>query len=194
MNFFSKLFNQKPTKENEKTTKEVSLALDDLFVQRFIEKGGKFIYCSTANEVNDNLKKILQENNWGQLSLLSSDLEKFLKESNAEIVQIYNSSIPIFTECEYLIAEECEILFSSNQMKSTKLSSFSDNFIVFAKTSQLVGKRNDALTGIQFNYKGNIPSNISSIKNFTLNKEDDSFLNYGYSNSKNLYLLLFEDL
>ena len=51
------------------------------------------------------------------------------------------------------------------------------------------------LTGIKTNFRGNIPTNISSVKNYSITDNvADDFLNYGNSNSKNLYLLLFEDL
>ena len=33
-----------------------------------------------------------------------------------------------------------------------------------------------------------------AIKNYTLKKDDDNFLNYGNNNAKNLFLLLLEDL
>jgi hypothetical protein len=52
----------------------------------------------------------------------------------------------------------------------------------------------EGLTGIKTNFQGNIPTNISSITNYKIDVDDDSFLTYGNSNSKNLYLLLFEDL
>jgi hypothetical protein len=51
----------------------------------------------------------------------------------------------------------------------------------------------ESLTGIKLKYKGDLPTNISSIKNYDLNKEDDNFMSYGNNNSKKLYLLLLED-
>ncbi len=79
-------------------------------------------------------------------------------------------------------------------MSTHKIASLTDNFIVFAKTSQLVKDTGQGLTGIKTNCKESIPTNISAVKNYTLEKEDDNFLNYGNNNSKNLYLLLLEDL
>ena len=96
--------------------------------------------------------------------------------------------------CEHLIAENGSVLFSSNQLKEFKIAELSDNFIVYATTSQLVKSKGESLTGIKSRYQGNIPSNISAIKNYNLTHKDTDFLNYGNTNSKNLYLLLFEDL
>ena len=48
------------------------------------------------------------------------------------------------------------------------------------------------LQGIKAQNKKNIPSNITTIKHFKV-EEATNFLSYG-SSSKNLYLLLLEDL
>ena len=105
-----------------------------------------------------------------------------------------DQELPFFSTCEHLIADKGDILLSSNQLKSKKITEFSENFIIYASTSQIVKDTGQGLTGIKTNSKQNLPTNISAIKNYTLKKNDDNFLNYGNSNSKNLYLLLFEDL
>ena len=193
MKFIKKLFNI-PIKESKEVQKqEVDLALDDLFVHHFIEKGGKFLYCLKNDEIAENLKYILQENNWQNITLLDSDLSVFL-EKEIEVSDNFQPEIPVLTSCEHLIADNGNILFSSNQLKSVKLSEMPLNFIVYATTSQLVKDTGQGLTGIKTNSKKNIPTNISAVKNYSIKKNDDNFLNYGNNNSKNLYLLLFEDL
>ena len=194
MSFFKKLFNI-PIKEDKEIQKqEVDLSLDDLFVHNFVEKGGKFLYSSDKLEVADNLNNILKENNWKQLTLLDSKLSAFFNKKDVKISENFNADVPVFLNCEHLIADNGDILFSSNQLKSTKLSEMPQNFIVYATTSQLVNDMGQGLTGIKIHHKGNLPTNISAIKNYNINKNDDNFLNYGNSNSKNLYLLLLEDL
>jgi L-lactate utilization protein LutC len=194
MNFFKRLFHSEAKEEEEIKNQEVHLALDDLFVHKFVEKGGKFLYSLSKSEVTDNLKNILKENNWNELTLLNNNLTAFFKENEVKISGKFNSNTPVFLNCEHLIAESGDVLFSSNQLKSNKLSDMPQNFIVYATTSQLVKDNREGLTGINRHYKGNLPTNISAIKNYNINKNDDNFLNYGNSNSKNLYLLLLEDL
>lgn len=193
MKFLKKLFNI-PIKESKEVQKqEVNLALDDLFVHHFIEKGGKFLYCLKNDEVSGNLKFILQENNWNDITLLDDNLSVFV-ENKINAQEEFQSEIPVLTSCEHLIADTGNILFSSNQLKSVKLSDMPLNFIVYATTSQLVKNMGEGLTGIKVNSKKTIPTNISAIKNYSLKQKEDSFLNYGNSNAKNLYLLLLEDL
>ncbi|MDB2384998.1 hypothetical protein N9V96_00835 [Polaribacter sp.] len=193
MNFLKKLFNI-PVKESKEVQKqEVDLALDDLFVHHFIEKGGKFLYCLKKEELVNNFKNILKENNWDGISLLDKKLSS-LAGKNAKIIDGLKKEIPVFSSCEHLIADNGNILFSSKQLKSAKLCEMPLNFIVYAKTSQLVKNMGEGLTGIKVNHRDSLPTNISAIKNYNFQQKDDSFLNYGNSNTKNLYLLLLEDL
>ncbi|MCI2230098.1 LUD domain-containing protein [Polaribacter sp. MSW13] len=194
MKLFKKIFNFSIKETKEIQSQEVNLSLDDLFVHNFIEKGGKFLYCLKKDEVIANLKSIISENNWSEILILDKNLSSFFKKEDVKIIESFNSKTPILTTCEHLIADNGDILFSSNQLKSKKFSELSENFIVYATTSQLVKDTSQGLTGIKTNNKENLPTNISAIKNYNLNKSEDNFLNYGNSNSKNLYLLLLEDL
>ena len=194
MKYLKKLFNISNKEAKEVQKQEVDLSLDDLFVYNFIKKGGKFLYCLEKDEIFENVKNILLENNWKSLLVTNSKLITFLNEKEIYIDQNHKKSIPFFTTCEHLIADRGNILFSSNQLKSTKLSEFSENFIVFATTSQLVQNAGEGLTGIKTNCKNALPTNISAVKDFEINKEDDTSLNFGNSSTKNLYLLLLEDL
>ena len=98
----------------------------------------------------------------------------------------------MFTTCEYLISNDGSILISSNQIAEKKLKDLPKNFIVFASTSQIVQSIGEGLQGIKAKNKKNIPSNITTIKHFKVD-EENNFLSYG-SSSKNLYLILLEDL
>ncbi len=194
MNFLKKLFNLS-NQENPVVEKQpVNLFMDDLFVHNFLKKGGKFLYCVKNAEVVVNLKNVLSENNWNELYLLNKNLATFFTKNEAKIVTNFSDETPVFSTCEHLIADNGDILFSSNQLGSTRLAEFPKNFIIYATTSQIVKNSGQGLTGIKMNYKQVLPTNISAIKNYNINKSDDNFLNYGNNNSKNLYLLLLEDL
>ena len=195
MNLFKKLFNSPKEKVTEEPSSELqNLPLDQIFVKNFIKNNGKFLYCTTLQEVVLNLENIIQENSWENISCNDNDLLKLIRSLNIKTIDKLTKQFPIFLSCEHLIAENGSILFSSNQLKEHKISELSENFIVYATTSQLVSTKGESLTGIKTRYQGNIPSNISAIKNYNLNSKDDDFMNYGNTNSKNLYLLLFEDL
>ena len=195
MSFFKKLFNIPEPKDTEEESLEFqNLPIDQIFVKNFIKNKGKFLYCTTLEEVTMNLSKIIEENSWRTISCNDNDLLKLLKAIKIETTEKFNSTLPLFLSCEHLIAENGSILFSSNQLKEHKISELSENFIVYATTSQLVNTKGESLTGIKSRYQGNIPSNISAINNFNIDTIEEDFMSYGNTNSKNLYLLLFEDL
>ncbi|CAM1364311.1 conserved hypothetical protein [Tenacibaculum litopenaei] len=195
MNFFKKLFNSNTESSKEEINRQpVDLSLDDLFVHNFINKGGKFLYCTSINEVIINLENIIKENKWSTLTCTDFNLLKITQQLPLTSQQVFDKNIPFFTTCEHLIADKGDILFSSNQLGSQKIAALPDFFIVYATTSQLVKNTSEGLTGIKTHFSGNIPTNISSVTNYTTERNSDDFLNYGNCNSKNLYLLLFEDL
>jgi hypothetical protein len=195
MDFFKKLFNSPKQKETlDEDLEFQDLPIDQIFVKHFIKNKGKFLYCTSLEEVTQNLSKIIQENSWTTLSCNDYDLLKLVKAIKVETTEKFSKNMPFFLSCEHLIAENGSILFSSNQLKEHKISDLSENFIVYATTSQLVNTKGESLTGIKSRYQGNIPSNISAINNFNITAIEEDFMSYGNTNSKNLYLLLFEDL
>jgi hypothetical protein len=197
MNIFKKIFSGKTesAKTAEIKKQDVALSLDDLFVHNFINKGGKFLYSLTFSELSKNLISVLDENSWKNITCLEDEkLSRYLDQLSIEINDNTNKRTPIFTTCEHLISDTGGILFSSNQIKENKINMLTNDFIVFAKTSQLVKNMGEGLTGIKNNFKDNLPTNICAIKNFSPETDEENFLTTQSSNSKNLYLLLLEDL
>ncbi len=195
MSFFKKLFNTpKPEEPKASHLEFENLPIEQIFVKKFIENQGKFLYCTSLTEVTTNIASIIKENSWEEIICNDYDLQKLIKSVDVKTSEKINNKIPLFVPCEHLIAENGSILFSSNQLKEFKISELSENFIVYATTSQLVNSKGESLTGIKTRYQGNIPSNISAIKNFNPSSKNEDFMSYGNTNSKNLYLLLFEDL
>ena len=198
MSFFKKIFKGK-IKEvpDDNNLEHENLPLDEIFVKNFINNKGKFLYSATLEEVAENLSSILSENDWSEIICIDSDLMKLVATIPVKISKKLSNKAPVFIGCEHLIAKDGSVLLSSNQLKDFKIPNLSDDFIVYATTSQIVKNKGEALTGINSRYKGNIPSNISAIGKYSVEldeHEENDFMIYGNTNSKNLYLLLFEDL
>jgi len=198
MNLFKKIFQQKHAVDDPVDTIQQdysNLPLDDSFVQNFIQKGGKFLYCTHQEDVNQNLLNIINENHWENIVCINDDLKKVLTTIDIESTTEINNDYPFFTNCEHLISEDGSILFSSEQVREKKIINLPDHFIVFAKTSQFVRNKSESMMGLKKNYqKGGYPTNISSIKSYIPERVDEDFLSYGNNNAKSLYLLLLEDL
>ena len=202
MNLFRKIFSAK-SKEEEKTSEKdqsdkylpkKELPVDELFTVNFNQNGGKFLYSESLEEAQEFLQKILEENNWKDKTalILNSKLKKKFKNFEWQTTKNINDGYFLFTTCEYLIANDGSLLISSNQIAEKKLKELPKNFIVFASTSQIVQTIGQGLQGIKVKNKKKIPSNITTIKHFKIDDETN-FMSYG-SSTKNLYLILLEDL
>jgi len=170
------------------------LSIDQKFVKKFIRKGGKFLYCADLKETESNLEHILHENDWSELICFEDKMKDLLAKFKVENTSKIKSHLPFFTCCESLIANDGSIMFSTKQLHDKKLHEFSNNFIVFARTSQLVKDTREGISGIRNRSEKNEATIISSIKDFIPKKDATDFMTYGNTNAKTLYLLLLEDL
>ncbi|APQ16467.1 LUD domain-containing protein [Maribacter hydrothermalis] len=175
---------------------DLNIPVDEKFTIHFKQNGGKFIYCISDSEISGALQSIIEENNWQKepFYVLNKRLaEKFSKEGIVFTEKIRQSEV-FFTTCEHLIAQNGSILVCSNQLHEKKVNELPSNVVVFATTSQLVESIGEGLKTIKKKYGQKIPANITTLKHFKATKENsDDFLTYG-SSTKNLYLLLLEDL
>jgi hypothetical protein len=193
-NIFGKKKQEDSSKKNDqgKYMPKEEIPTDELFTINFMKNGGKFIYCDSKEEITENFNSILSENGWHNKNVLcyNDNIKVNFKDFNLN----YNSKDASYflTNCESLIADKGSILISSNQIKEQKLDELPKNFVLFATTSQLKETISEGLRAIKNNRTKQIPSNITTLKHFQSAKEND-FMTYGTS-TKNLYLLLLEDL
>jgi len=201
MSIFRKLFRSKSEKEKEEIKNEergkympqIKLPIDESFTINFKANGGKFLYCENLYEVYENVNNIFTENEWNEKAgyFYDENLKNRFETLNIKTDTLKNATY-FFTTCENLIADDGSLLISSHQIAEKKLAEFPNNFIVFATTSQIVTNIGEGLRQIKNKNAQKIPTNITTIKHFKDLDEKD-FLTYG-SASKNLYLLLLEDL
>jgi hypothetical protein len=196
--FFGKKSNQTeesiPNQERGKYMPEVQLPVDERFTINIKSNGGKFLYCENMEEVKESFNSILDENKWhnDKVFLIDKRLLELFKDFDLNTTKKISESSYFLSTCEYLISDDGSLLISSNQIAEKKLNELPDNFIIYATTSQFVENIGEGLKGIKEKSKATIPTNITTIKHFKAD-DDKDFLTYG-SSSKNLYLLLLEDL
>jgi len=202
MSLFRKFFGKKsdeseehiPNQERGKYMPEVKLPADERFTINFKANGGKFLYCENMEEVKDSFNAILEENKWrnDKVFLIDERLYALFKDFSLNSTRKISESSYFLSTCEYLISDDGSLLISSNQIAEKKLQELPEHFIIYATTSQFVENIGEGLKGIKTKSKAKIPTNITTIKHFKT-ADDKDFLTYG-SSSKNLYLLLLEDL
>lgn len=201
MNIFKRLLGIETNKDNKKNLlheQEVSkfmpekkLPIDEMFMTNFKNNGGKFLYCEDESELQETFIKILNENDWGKedVYIKNTNLLKRFHISTSKNKPL--EAAYYLTTAEYLIANTGALLVNSDQIGEKKLAELPYNFIVVATTSQLLETIGEGLQLIKLN-KNQLPNNITTMKTFE-GKEESDFMSYG-SLSKNLYLLLLEDL
>tara|TARA_B100000925_G_C21996052_1_gene468988 strand:+ start:67 stop:675 length:609 start_codon:yes stop_codon:yes gene_type:complete len=170
--------------------------IEERFTYFFTENGGKFLYCENKLECINFFSQIIEENNWEDAEILCYDDSLLEFTSNNDKLNLSRTNLNskfFLTGCEFLVATDGSLLICAEQIKSHKVNDLPLNFIVFAKISQITDTLSEGLNRIKNKYPNNLPTNITSIKNFkNLEKENTNFLTYG-SSAKNLYLLLLED-
>lgn len=203
MSLFSKLFKKSNSEgfpdegrgeESGKYMPDPDMPVDEEFTRNFILNGGKFLYGVDMNEIHSHFDNILLENDWYEKDVLCLDdnLTDLFKGYNLSFSKNIDSSF-FLTTCESLVADNGSLLVCSKQLKEMKLPEFPKNILVYATTSQIVSTISEGLRIIKSNYEKGIPNNITTIKHFQEAPEEKDFMTYG-SSSKNLYLLLLEDL
>lgn len=169
------------------------MPVDEEFMINFKKNGGKFLYCEDENELRFNFFEILKENHWEKCEAYCSNMEipKIFEHTKLKFNK--NLSACVFlSDCEFLISNTGAILVSSCQMGDKRLADLPLNFIIIAKTSQMIKTIGEGLQKINKKHNKILPTNITTIKTFE-EKKDSDFMTYG-STPKNLYLLLLEDL
>ncbi|MGB5982162.1 MAG: LUD domain-containing protein [Nonlabens sp.] len=208
MSLFKKLFNlSKKSNEAKKELEsqhrskympeKLNLPIDELFIHHFTQQGGRFLYCLNQDEVDKNLQQILEEHQWlGSTAFCPNDvLKERLADFNLNLYGSNENSDMLIAHCEYIIADSGAILFSSNQVRQFKTAELPDTYIIVASTSQIVQSIGEGLRGIKIKNQTNIPSNITTLKHFKVQEqnEDKDLMHYGAAH-KTVYLLLLEDL
>lgn len=205
MSFFKRLFGSKKEvttdvtedktpKKNKFLPKKQIDDYDKQFVVNFTNNEGKFIYLLDLPSIYETLTNIITENCWLDVGCSDANLMYLLKDRGLNLAKTFLGQDFIFVPCEYLVADAGAIVFSSKQIGENRMDKLPDNFVVYARTSQLVRNLDEAMRSLKNKYKNHFPSNITTLKTFSDNNEEDiDFRNYG-SVSKNVYLLLLEDL
>lgn len=204
MSLFSKLFgtlsksdSARPNKNDEERSKympDVNTPADERFTKNFISNGGRFLYAVNMDEVQEHFDNILLENDWYENQVFCKDkrLEETFNCYNLTFSANPNATF-FLTTCESLVATDGSLLVCSKQLKDLKLHDVPQNLVVFGTTSQIVNTIGEGLRLIKSKNAGSIPTNITTIKSFEIKADEKDFMTYG-SSTKNVYLLLLEDL
>ena len=186
----------KSKKNNESKSDESSLphtgSNDLVFAKNFTDSGGRFIFIDEINSTKEVFEKIFEENQWDAENVCSLNPNVAKNLEIRSIRKVDNENVKaLVTECEFLISNTGRILICNKQIKSNKIEDLPSVLIVLAKSNQFVSDVSEGMTMLKNKYKGNFPTNITTL-NVKNKLNENNFLTYGNS-AKDIYLILSDD-
>ena len=186
----------KRKKKEESESDESSLpkigSNDLVFAKNFTDSGGRFIFIDEINSTKEVFEKIFEENQWGPENVCSLNPNVAKNLEIRSIRKVDNENVKaLVTECEFLISNTGRILICNKQIKSNKIEDLPSVLIVLAKSNQFVSDVSEGMTMLKNKYKGNFPTNITTL-NVKNKLNEDNFLTCGNS-AKDIYLILSDD-
>ena len=189
-NFFKSKKNDES--ENVESSHQNIGSIDLIFAENFTKSGGRFIFIDEINSTKEVFEKIFEENQWDSENVCSLNANVAKNLEIKSIRKIDNENVrALVTECEFLISNTGRILICNKQIKSNKIEDLPSVLIVLAKSNQFVSDVSEGMTKLKNKYKGNFPTNITTL-NVKNKLNEDNFLTYGNS-AKDIYLILSDD-
>lgn len=137
--------------------------LDIRFATRFIDAGGKFLFCESMKEAIETLKLLKEENGWEHVFTWENEIKDAFAVSNfqkgAVGFTIENSDAAI-SLCECLIADEGIVILNPKQASRRRLPCFPKAHVILADVTTLVGSEAEGLEKFYKKHKGELPSFI----------------------------------
>jgi len=165
------------------------------FAENFTKLQGKFIFCNTMDELVENLNALVSSRKWESIfcneGLLSIKLQN-AGFSNFQKLDLNTCNASI-TSCESLIARTGSILLSSAQESGRTVSVYAPVHICVAFTKQLVYDIKEALSLINTNFKGNLPSLITLATGPSRTADIEKTLVVGVHGPKEVFCFLVDE-
>jgi L-lactate dehydrogenase complex protein LldG len=124
-----------------KTYVEIPHDADLNFAQKFIDKDGKFIYCTTKQELGEKLIQFVKLNELRTVFLWEESIIPILKESDIaneiKIERVIDHANIAISYCESLVSDEGNIVLNTNQNRFRPLENFPEFHIILASKSQV---------------------------------------------------------
>jgi L-lactate dehydrogenase complex protein LldG len=168
--------------------------LEMKFAEEFARLQGKFIFCTSKNEVVDNLLALVASKEWDDVycqtpSLMQQfQLKQFQFMNNGDM----HSAQAAITDCECLVARTGTMVLSAAQPSGRALPVYTPVHIVIAYTHQLVFDLKDAITRLKDKYQGELPSSIHFASGPSRTADIEKTLVVGIHGPKEVYVFLVD--
>ncbi len=174
----------------------VEMDLDIRFATKFIEAGGKFLFCESMKEAVETLQMLKADHGWEHVFTWENEIKDAFAASNfqkgAVGFTIENSDAAI-SLCESLIADEGIVILNPKQASRRRLPCFPKTQVLLADVSCLVGSEADGLDKFYKKHKGELPSFIKLNTCNSGHFYDKQRLILNAEGTEDLYVILIDE-
>lgn len=137
--------------------------LDIRFATKFIDAGGKFLFCESLAEAVETLKMLKADHGWEHIFAWENEVKDAFAaggfQKGAVGFTIENSDAAI-SLCESLIADEGIVILNPKQASRRRLPCFPKTHVLLADVTTLIGSETEGLEKFYKKHKGELPSFI----------------------------------
>ncbi len=166
--------------------------VDLLFVKKFTDGGGFFVYCGSQEEIVKNLGAAAVECGQTKFFVPERPLSPWFQQAGLEVIQDNPlEATAMASTCHAAIAQTGGIMISDLQTAGVKFAQLPNIHIVFARVSQVVKSLSDGMAAINKSHREQRPRAIITLKG----KMDESVMQAKVDPNKerHLYFFLLED-
>ncbi|HEY8915205.1 MAG TPA: lactate utilization protein [Chitinophaga sp.] len=180
---------------NNSVFKTENEGLELKFAEEFARLQGKFIYCTSKQELVENLQALAEHKEWSQVYCQTPALLKAFKLGQLPFINKgdMHSAEAAITDCEYLIARTGTMVLSAAQPSGRALPVYTPVHLVIAYTHQLVFDLKDAINRLKDRYNGELPSAISFATGPSRTADIEKTLVVGVHGPKEVYVFLVDE-
>lgn len=177
-----------PLLKEQKEVAEVEFALN------LNENGGTFIYCDNEKDFTNNLRSLMLQKGWNELTSANQHLNQMLAAE--EILAVLPDKTSGFevsiVGCDFLVSRFGSVLISS-KIAQRNIFSSTNSLIVIGKASQVKSEIKDAIAALKIKYSTGLPSQITMITGPSRSSDITKTLPFNAIGIKNLVVFMIDD-
>ncbi|UYQ93059.1 LUD domain-containing protein [Chitinophaga horti] len=165
------------------------------FAEEFSRLQGKFVFCSSRNELADNLQALADHKEWKNVLCITPSLLNMLAPFNPPFLNVgeLDDMDAAITDCELLVARTGSIILSSAQASGRVLPVYTPIHIVIAFAHQLVFDIRDGIVKMKERYGESLPSQITLATGPSRTADIEKTLVVGVHGPKEVYVFLLDE-
>ena len=171
--------------------------LDIRFATKFIDAGGKFIFCETIQQAIENLQMLKDDMGWAHVFCWENEMKDAFCDNGFQKGAIgftLENSQAAVSLCESLAVDEGTIILNPKQASRRRLSCFPKTHIIITDIAHLSPVEADALVRFKQQNKGELPSVIKLGTCNTGHFYDKQRLILNADGTEDIYVFLVDEI